>query len=58
MSVKEFSHSWGQASVIARLEAVNSTMRGDDLPLVVLSAHLDSVNQVPIPYFLGGIKST
>jgi leucyl aminopeptidase len=44
-SVKYFEHAWGQNSVIARIEGSG---KYDDI--VIMSAHLDSVNQWN-PYF-------
>ncbi|KAI9355074.1 hypothetical protein DFJ73DRAFT_826010 [Zopfochytrium polystomum] len=40
VSVKQFDHTWPQSSVIARVEGEDA-----DAPIVVISAHLDSVNQ-------------
>ncbi|KAI9328598.1 hypothetical protein DFJ73DRAFT_631622 [Zopfochytrium polystomum] len=40
VSVKQFEHPWPQSSVIARIEGEDAA----DAPVVVLSAHLDSVN--------------
>ncbi|KAJ1563246.1 hypothetical protein HK405_000008 [Cladochytrium tenue] len=47
VTVNEFKHTWPQASVIARIEAIESTTSSDEeeLPAVIISAHLDSVNQ-------------
>jgi leucyl aminopeptidase len=50
LTVKPFKHSWGQPSIIARYETVHVdddfNQKNESLPIVVLSAHLDSVNQV------------
>ncbi|KAI9355719.1 hypothetical protein DFJ73DRAFT_824837 [Zopfochytrium polystomum] len=40
VSVTQFDHPWPQSSVIARIEG-----KDPDAPIVVISAHLDSVNQ-------------
>ncbi|KAI9333924.1 hypothetical protein DFJ73DRAFT_663618 [Zopfochytrium polystomum] len=42
VTVKQFAHSWGQPSIIARIEAVGTDK---STPIVVLSAHMDSINQ-------------
>ena len=41
VSVRAFSHSWRQSSVIARIEGSDPTLKSQ---VVVLGAHLDSVN--------------
>ncbi|KAJ1568062.1 Leucine aminopeptidase 1, partial [Cladochytrium tenue] len=46
VSVRQFNHTWPQPSIIARVEALEPTVvEGEELPAVILSAHLDSVNQ-------------
>lgn len=40
LTVKKFEHPWKQFSIIARLEHFNT----QELPIVVISAHQDSVN--------------
>ncbi|KAJ3018070.1 Leucine aminopeptidase 1 [Thoreauomyces humboldtii] len=47
VTVDGFAHSWGQQSVIARIEPVGEWL---DDRAVIISAHLDSVNQWN-PYF-------
>ncbi|KAI9355056.1 hypothetical protein DFJ73DRAFT_825936 [Zopfochytrium polystomum] len=41
-SVRQFNHTWGQPSIIARLEAAGTDKT---VPVVILSAHMDSINQ-------------
>ncbi|KAI9324757.1 hypothetical protein DFJ73DRAFT_633786 [Zopfochytrium polystomum] len=43
VNVRQFEHPWTQSSVIARIEAKDA-VAGRSAPLVVVSAHLDSVN--------------
>ncbi|EGF79493.1 hypothetical protein BATDEDRAFT_33390 [Batrachochytrium dendrobatidis JAM81] len=45
LSVKQFKHSWGQASIIARFEATGSAKDENAQDIIVISAHQDSVNQ-------------
>ncbi|KAF8520108.1 peptidase [Gautieria morchelliformis] len=42
ISIKEFPHSWGQASIITRI-----TGTSDSDEVVILGAHLDSTNLIP-----------
>ncbi|WWC64621.1 uncharacterized protein I303_107232 [Kwoniella dejecticola CBS 10117] len=44
VTIKEFPHSWGQNSIIARFEPASSPK---DLPIVIVGAHQDSANQWP-----------
>ncbi|KAJ3159619.1 hypothetical protein HDU86_001628 [Geranomyces michiganensis] len=44
VTVTPFTHSWGQSSVIARITPKNTTLP-KTTPIVVLGAHLDSINQ-------------
>ncbi|THG98571.1 hypothetical protein EW026_g3651 [Hermanssonia centrifuga] len=43
ISISEFKHSWGQNSIIARINGTSST----DDSVVILSAHQDSTNMWP-----------
>ncbi|KAI8849443.1 hypothetical protein BC829DRAFT_391768 [Chytridium lagenaria] len=43
VTVKKFDHPWPQFSTIARVEALSGAK--EDTPIVVVSAHQDSVNQ-------------
>lgn len=40
----KFKHSWAQFSVIARINATTSSSSSPSAPLVILGAHLDSIN--------------
>ncbi|KAF8528894.1 peptidase [Hysterangium stoloniferum] len=42
ISVKEFTHSWPQSSIIAR---INGTSKSNEV--IILGAHLDSINVLP-----------
>jgi leucyl aminopeptidase len=44
ISVRPFTHSWKQNSVIVRLEDRNATTSENEAAVVILGAHLDSVN--------------
>ncbi|KAI8587597.1 hypothetical protein BDZ88DRAFT_479377 [Geranomyces variabilis] len=44
VTVTPFVHSWGQNSVIARIVPANTTI-SKTTPIVVVGAHLDSINQ-------------
>jgi leucyl aminopeptidase len=44
ISVTPFTHSWKQNSIIIRLEDINSTTNEKEDAVVILGAHLDSVN--------------
>jgi bacterial leucyl aminopeptidase len=54
VSVSQFKHSWDQHSIIARISTKPdlNLMREpiDDKPVVIVGAHLDSINQLD-PYF-------
>ncbi|KAL4241566.1 Peptide hydrolase [Abortiporus biennis] len=43
ISIKEFSHSWGQNSIIARIQGSSAT----DDSVVIIGAHQDSTNMWP-----------
>ncbi|ORY47192.1 hypothetical protein BCR35DRAFT_310950 [Leucosporidium creatinivorum] len=45
VSISEFEHSWGQNSIIVRMEPREEKM-GEE-PVVILSAHQDSTNSLP-----------
>lgn len=45
VTIKEFPHSWGQNSIIARFHPSNK--KDEDKPVVILGAHQDSTNQWP-----------
>ncbi|WWD19617.1 hypothetical protein CI109_104079 [Kwoniella shandongensis] len=45
VTVKEFPHSWGQNSIIARFSPADS-VKGD-APVTIIGAHQDSANQWP-----------
>ncbi|WVR07704.1 hypothetical protein IAU60_004746 [Kwoniella sp. DSM 27419] len=44
VTIKEFPHSWGQNSIIARFDPVKSAK---EAPTVIIGAHQDSANQWP-----------
>ncbi|KAJ3172217.1 hypothetical protein HDU88_007035 [Geranomyces variabilis] len=50
VTVRPFAHSWGQSSVIARIEPTASAGVAQSPEIVIVGAHLDSVNQWN-PYF-------
>ena len=56
VTVKQIKHTWGQHSIIARIESkvdlnLNvEVIEGDPLPIVIVGAHHDSINQWN-PYF-------
>jgi len=43
VSIRVFDHKWAQSSIIARFEPDHEV--GEDEPIVIIGAHLDSVNQ-------------
>ncbi|KAJ3167806.1 hypothetical protein HK101_011704 [Irineochytrium annulatum] len=47
VSISKFEHTWAQFSVLVRVEAEEEAKGDDeeDLPIVVISAHQDSINQ-------------
>lgn len=46
VTIREFPHSWGQNTIIARFEPTAEAKHGD-APIVLLSAHQDSTNSLP-----------
>ncbi|KAI9279107.1 hypothetical protein BY458DRAFT_488077 [Sporodiniella umbellata] len=42
VTVTPFDHSWGQSSIIARIEGSNAALKDE---IVILGAHQDSINQ-------------
>jgi leucyl aminopeptidase len=56
VTIKEFSHSWGQNSIIARFEPADISNK--DAPVTIIGAHQDSTNQwpfLPAPYVLSDL---
>ncbi|ORY33499.1 hypothetical protein BCR39DRAFT_520460 [Naematelia encephala] len=45
VSIKEFPHTWGQNSIIARFSPAD--LKDDTSPVTIISAHQDSTNQWP-----------
>ncbi|KAJ3066100.1 hypothetical protein HDU98_010592 [Podochytrium sp. JEL0797] len=46
INIQKFEHDWSQFSVIVRVEAASQQPLEEELPVVILSAHSDSINSL------------